>query len=102
MCDEVETAQELLADGEGCLPYLGCAYLLQYPFQDVGNLHFVCEGGLYVTFREGLENAFDGGCSFHTAKVVKRERKEKDKKKAPEWTPMKQMGAFFIRRRSFR
>ena len=36
---------------------------------------FVCEGGLYVTFREGLENAFDGCCSFHTAKVKQIRRK---------------------------
>ena len=82
MRDEVETAQEFLADWEGGLPYFGSAYLLQHPFQDVGYLHFVCEGGLYVTFRKGTENILDGGCSLHTAKVVKRERKEKDKKKA--------------------
>ena len=48
--DEVQTAQELLADGEGCLPDLRCPHLFQHPFENIRNLHLISKSRLHGHF----------------------------------------------------
>lgn len=63
--DEVQAAQELLRDGEGRLPHLTGANLLQHPFEDVRNLHSVSQCRLHGGFAQRAEDLVDGCCALH-------------------------------------
>ena len=54
LLDKEESAQELLRDGERCLPNLRFADLSQNPLQNVRHLKSIGEIRLVWTFREWL------------------------------------------------
>ena len=67
LLDEEQSADELLADGEGRLPHLGLAELLQRPVENVGHLQGVGEISLVRFISQRLQKVAYVGGSFHNS-----------------------------------